>query len=162
MEARGSADEFRRAVRLTVLVIGAFAGAVAIGLLAIGPFVMKAVLGDHGFTYGRWGLAVVGIGMGLHLASGTLNQALLARGRAGAAAVAWLISAGAFVAFVALHTIAGEVLRVEVGYCGAAGLLAVMLLALYRMGMGAGAGLAAAGGASATGAAQPTARQAVT
>jgi hypothetical protein len=72
--------------------------------------------------------------MGLHLASGALNQALLARGRAGQAATAWLVSAAAFVAFVATHSIAHEVTRVEVGYCGAAALLAAMLWAIYRRG----------------------------
>ncbi|HSO98412.1 MAG TPA: hypothetical protein VLP43_05630, partial [Solirubrobacteraceae bacterium] len=67
LEARESPDEFHRAIRLTVRVIAAFAGAVAIGLLAIGPFVMTALLGNKGFHYGRLGLAVVAIGMGLHL-----------------------------------------------------------------------------------------------
>ena len=43
---------------------------------------MTAFSGNKGFTYGRFGLALVGLGMGLHLISGTLNQAALARGRA--------------------------------------------------------------------------------
>ena len=42
---------------------------------------MTALLGQ-GVSYGRLGLALVGLGMGLHLVSGTLNQAALARGRA--------------------------------------------------------------------------------
>src|SRR6202011_2627178 len=41
LEATESAGEFNRAIRLTVLVIVAFAALVALGLLAIGPFVMK-------------------------------------------------------------------------------------------------------------------------
>src|SRR5579859_7477686 len=56
LEARESPDEFRRAIRITVLVIACFAGAVALGLLAIGPLVMRTVLGSHGFPYGRVGL----------------------------------------------------------------------------------------------------------
>ena len=44
LEARESDEEFRRAIRITILAIAAFAGAVAIGLLLIGPFVMKALL----------------------------------------------------------------------------------------------------------------------
>jgi O-antigen/teichoic acid export membrane protein len=132
MEATGSNQEFRRAIRLTVLVIAGFAAAVAIGLLAIGPFVMKTLLPDSYGTYGRWGLALVGIGMGFHLTAGTLNQALLARNRAPFAAGAWLVAAAAFVAFVASHTIANQVTGVEVGYCGAAALLALMLALLYR------------------------------
>ena len=59
-----------QAIRMTVLAIAAFAGAVALGLLAIGPSVMTALLGNKGFTYGRVGLALVGVGMGLHLIAG--------------------------------------------------------------------------------------------
>jgi O-antigen/teichoic acid export membrane protein len=134
LEARESAEEFHRAIRLTVLVIAAFAGAVAIGLLLIGPFVMKALLGDKGFHYGRIGLAVVAIGMGLHLVAGTLNQALLARGRASLASLAWLFSAALFVVIVATHTISNEVTRVEVGYFVATLLLSGLLFVVYRRG----------------------------
>jgi O-antigen/teichoic acid export membrane protein len=134
LEARSSADEFHRAIRVTVLAISAFAGAVAIGLLAIGPFVMTALLGDKGFHYGRLGLAVVALGMGLHLVSGTLNQAALARGRARFAAIAWLLAAALFVVFVATPTISSEVTRVEVGYFTAALVLCGLLLAVYRRG----------------------------
>jgi O-antigen/teichoic acid export membrane protein len=133
MAAGDQHDEFGRTIRMTVLVIAAFAGAVALGLLAIGPPVMKAAVGSRGgFTYDRFGLALVGIGMGLHLVSGTFNQALLARGRAPLSAAAWLLAAGAFVAFVATPTIANQVTRVEVGYCGATAVLAAMLWTLYR------------------------------
>ncbi|HWD65636.1 MAG TPA: hypothetical protein VG405_10710 [Solirubrobacteraceae bacterium] len=144
MEARGSDQEFRRAIRITVLVIGGFAVAVAIGLLAIGPFVMKTLLPDDYGTYGRWGLALVGLGMGFHLVAGTLNQALLARNRAPLAAAAWLVAAAAFVGFVASHAITQEVTRVEVGYTGAAALLAMMLVVLYRAAPGQAAALSAA------------------
>jgi O-antigen/teichoic acid export membrane protein len=134
LEARESADEFHRAIRITVLVIAAFAGAVALGLLLIGPAVMSALLGNKGFHYGRLGLAAVGLGMGFHLVAGTLNQAALARDRARHAAVAWLISAALFVLFVASQTIANEVTRVEVGYMGAAFILCGLLWAVYRRG----------------------------
>jgi O-antigen/teichoic acid export membrane protein len=136
LEARESADEFHRAIRITIRVIAAFGAAVAIGLLIIGPPVMTALLGDKGFTYGRIGLALVGVGMGLHLISGTLNQAALARGRAAAAAAAWLLSAALFVIYVATgsgseHAI---VTRVEVGYLGATAVLAGLLWLVYRLG----------------------------
>jgi O-antigen/teichoic acid export membrane protein len=134
MEARDSQDEFSKAIRITILVIAAFAGAVALGLLAIGPFVMNALLGDKGFHYARLGLAIVGLGMGLHLAAGTLNQAALARGRAALASAAWLFSALLFVLFVAAHTIHSEVTRVEVGYFGAALVLCLLLWGVYRLG----------------------------
>ena len=121
LEARESQDEFHHAIRITILAIAAFSGAVALGLLIIGPAVMTALLGDKGFHYGRFGLALVGLGMGLHLVSGTLNQAALARnaredrrdrlaGRGGRCSSL----------FVALPTISAEVTRVEVGYFGAA------------------------------------------
>jgi O-antigen/teichoic acid export membrane protein len=134
LEARESAAEFHRAIRITILVIAGFGLAVALGLLAIGPPVMTAFLGNKGFTYGRYGLALVGLGMGLHLVSGTLNQAALARGQAPWASAAWLFSAALFVLFVALPTITSEVTRVEVGYCGATAILCVLLSAIYRRG----------------------------
>ncbi len=134
LEVRENPAEFHRAIRLTVLVIGAFAGAVALGLLVVGPPVMTALLGDKGFHYGRGGLALVGLGMGLHLTAGTLNQAALARGRAAVSAAAWLFSALLFVVFVASHTIANEVTRVEAGYFGGALVLCVLLWLVYRLG----------------------------
>jgi O-antigen/teichoic acid export membrane protein len=137
LEARANAEEFHHAIRVTILAIAAFAGAVTLGLLLIGPAVMTALLGNKGFTYGRWGLALVGIGMGFHLASGTLNQAALARGRSGRAAAAWLTAAVLFVAFVAAPTIPNQVTRVEVGYCGATMILAGLLWWLYRAGRSA-------------------------
>jgi CHASE2 domain-containing sensor protein len=72
--------------------------------------------------------------MGLHLVSGTLNQAALARNRARLAAIAWLVAAGLFVAFVALPTISAEVTRVEVGYFGGALVLCGLLSLVYRLG----------------------------
>jgi O-antigen/teichoic acid export membrane protein len=140
LEARESADEFHRAIRTTVLAIAGFGGAVAVGLLAIGPPVMTVFLGDKGFHYGRVGLAIVGLGMGLHLVSGTLNQAALARGRAQAACAAWLVAAALFVAFVALPTIPSQVTRVEVGYFTATAVLTALLYAVYRRGPARGSG----------------------
>jgi O-antigen/teichoic acid export membrane protein len=136
LEARESADEFHRAIRITILLIVAFGLAVALGLLAVGPPVMTALLGHKGFDYQRVGLALVGLGMGLHLISGTLNQAALARGRAAAAASAWLVSAALFVVFVATGggSQSAEVTRVEVGYLGATAVLCTLLWVLYRRG----------------------------
>lgn len=132
LEARESADAFARAIRVTVLAIAAFAGACALGLLAIGPWVMETLLGDKGFTYERGGLALVALGMGFHLVAGTLNQAALARGRAAQSAAAWLLSAVLFVAWVASPIVSDEVMRVETGYFGAAFILSGLLFALYR------------------------------
>jgi O-antigen/teichoic acid export membrane protein len=131
LEARAGRAEFDRAVRVTVLAIAGFAGAVALGLLVLGPWAMD-LLFDDAFTYGRWGLALVAVGMGAHLAAGTLNQAALARDRAGAAAACWLVGAAAFVAFMAAPLVDDELLRAQVGYCGAAALLCALLALLYR------------------------------
>jgi O-antigen/teichoic acid export membrane protein len=134
LHARESPQEFHRAIRVTVLAIAAFAGAVALGLLLVGPAVMTALLGNKGYHYARLGLAAVGLGMGFHLVAGTLNQAALARGRAAIAAVAWLIAAGLFVLLVATHAISNEVTRVEVGYFLAAAVLCGLLCAVYARG----------------------------
>jgi O-antigen/teichoic acid export membrane protein len=132
LEAREHGDAFAKAIRITVLAITGFAGICALGLLAIGPWAMTTVLGNKGFTYERGGLALVALGMGFHLIAGTLNQAALARGRAAQAAVAWLISAALFVGWVSVSIVGREVLRVEIGYCGGALLLSILLYALYR------------------------------
>ncbi|HEX5309146.1 MAG TPA: hypothetical protein VFW38_08720 [Solirubrobacteraceae bacterium] len=137
LEATSGHEAFARAIRLTTLAIAAFAAAVALGLLAIGPPVMKALFGQS-FSYGRFGLALVGLGMGMHLVSGALNQAALARDRARAAASCWIVAAILFVAWMFVPLIGEELLRTEIGYLGAATLLALMLGALYRRGGGAG------------------------
>ncbi|WP_249009415.1 lipopolysaccharide biosynthesis protein [Conexibacter sp. DBS9H8] len=148
MEVVGSASEFARAVKTTVRAIAVFAGLVSLGLLSIGPFVMSHLLESHArhaahVPWNRYGLALVGIGMGMHLCAGTFNQALLARGRAGRAAWSWLSAAVVFVLFVALPTVGSgpdaKVWRVEVGYLLATTLLAGLLALAYR-GSGAPAG----------------------
>ena len=90
------------------------------------------LLFEDDVTYGRFGLAAVALGMGAHLAAGTLNQAALARDHAGAAAAAWLVSAAAFVAWMLLGVVEDELTRAEVGYLGAATLLCALLAVVYR------------------------------
>ena len=55
---------------------------------------MRHLFGQH-YAYDRFGLALIGVGMGLHLASGALNQAALARDRARAAAALLAARGGA-------------------------------------------------------------------
>src|SRR3954453_23851410 len=131
LEATEGHAAFSRAIRVTVLAIAAFAGAVALGLLAIGPFVMSHLFGQD-FDYGRVGLALVGIGMGLHLVAGTLNQAALARGQAGQAGGARVACAALFVAWTVLPLVDDQLVRVEIGYALATGALVALLAALYR------------------------------
>jgi O-antigen/teichoic acid export membrane protein len=131
LEATNGRAAFARAVRVTLLAIAGFAGAVALGLLVVGPWAMDLLFGA-GHDYGRVGLAVIAVGMGFHLAAGTLNQAALARGRAGAAAAAWLVAAMAFVAWMLAPVVGDELLRAEVGYAGAAALLCALLTPHFR------------------------------
>jgi O-antigen/teichoic acid export membrane protein len=131
LEATEGHDAFARAIRITVLAIAAFAAAVAVGLLAIGPFVMTHVFGQH-YPYGRVGLALIGLGMGLHLTSGALNQAALARGRAQAASACWALAAVLFIAWMFLPIVSDQLLRTEIGYAGACAVLVGMLTGLYR------------------------------
>ena len=131
LEATEGREGFHRAIRTTVLAITAFAGAVALGLLAIGPFAMDVLFGLD-YDYGRAGLTVLALGMGAHLIAGALNQAALARGQARAAASVWLVAAAAFVAWMVLPVVDDRLLRAELGYSGAAALLAGLLYAVYR------------------------------
>jgi O-antigen/teichoic acid export membrane protein len=133
LEARAGRDEARRAVRITLLAIAGFAGAVALGLLALGPWVMSILFDDAG-EYGRFGLALVALGLGFHLAAGTLNQAALARDHAAAAAAAWLIAAVAFVIWLVAPVVDNELVRAEIGYLGAATLLCGLLALVDRRG----------------------------
>ncbi len=133
LEATEGHEAFAHAIRVTVRAIAAFAAAVALGLLAIGPFVMEHLFGQH-FAYNRFGLALIGLGMGMHLTSGALNQAVLARDRARTAAVCWAIAAVVFVAWMFSPIVSEELLRTEIGYLGATGLLALMLGAVYKRG----------------------------
>jgi len=133
LEATSGRAEFARAIRVTVFAIAGFAGAVAVGLLLIGPFAMNLLFeDDRGFDYGRFGLALIAVGMGAHLIAGTLNQAALARDRAGLASAAWLASAALFVAWMFASIVEDPVLRTELGYAGAATLLCGLLVAVYR------------------------------
>jgi O-antigen/teichoic acid export membrane protein len=123
--------EFSRAIRVTVLAIAAFAGAVAVGLLALGPWAMD-LLFDDPFRYPRWGLALVAVGMGAHLAAGTFNQAALARDRAGAAAACWIVAAAGFVVWMLANVVEDELLRAEIGYASASGVLCALLAGVHH------------------------------
>ncbi len=131
LEVTEGHEAFARAIRVTVLAIAAFAVAVALGLLAIGPLVMSHLFGQH-HDYNRFGLALIGLGMGMHLTSGALNQAILARDQARTAAVCWLAAAAVFVVWMLLPVVGEELLRTEIGYFGAASLLALMLSVIYK------------------------------
>jgi O-antigen/teichoic acid export membrane protein len=134
LEATAGHEAFAKAIRTTVLAIAAFAGVVAVGLLLVGPFALRHVFFGQDFHYKGTGLALIGVGMGLHLCSGALNQAALARDRARAAAGCWLLAAAAFVGWMLVPAVSEQLLRAEIGYAGATALLALALAALYRQG----------------------------
>ena len=131
LAATGEDAELRGAIRVTVLAIAAFAGAVVVGLGLIGPWAMDVLFGGE-FDYGRAGLMVVGLGMGFHLAANTLNQAALARGRGHAAAAAWLAAAALFHVWLVQSPLDDELLAVELGYAATTGLLATALWRIER------------------------------
>jgi len=134
LEATAGHEAFARAIRTTVLAIFGFAAAVAIALLIVGPFALQHVFFGQDFHYKGTGLALIGVGMGLHLCAGALNQAALARDRARAAAGCWLLAAALFVGWMLSGAISEQLLRVEVGYAGATAVLALALALLYRQG----------------------------
>jgi O-antigen/teichoic acid export membrane protein len=131
LRAGGETDPFRRSVNLTLIAIAGFAACVALVMLALGPWVMELLFGGD-FDYERGGLVLVAFGMGLYLAAATLNQALLAHGRAAQASISWLAAAAAFVAFLLLADFDDRVLQVELAFTGAAAALSAALLLLYR------------------------------
>ncbi|MDQ5834421.1 MAG: hypothetical protein M3550_15415 [Actinomycetota bacterium] len=131
LRAAGETDPFRRSVNLTLVAIAGFAACVALVMFAIGPLVMDLVFGDK-FDYERVGLVLVSIGMGLYLGAATLNQALLAHGRAAQAACTWALCAAGFALFLLLGDFDDRVLQVEIAFVGAAAGLGMLLWLLYR------------------------------
>jgi O-antigen/teichoic acid export membrane protein len=122
--------DFGRSVRMTVLACLAFGGATVLGVLLVGPQAMRVLFGDE-FDYDRLGLALVAAGMGMYLAATTLNQAVLAQGRARFASISWATSAAFFTGFLLFADIE-IVRRVEVSFIVTAGLLLTLLYATYR------------------------------
>ena len=102
-----------------------------IGLAAIGPWAMDLLFGGD-FEYERFGLVLVGLGMGFHLTAGTLNQAALARDRAGLAAATWLGGAALFLLWLYPTPLDDQLLAVEAGYCATTALLSGVLWQIER------------------------------
>ena len=122
--------DFGQSVRITVLACLGFGVATVVGVLIAGPPAMELLFGSE-FEYDRLGLALVAGGMGLYLAATTLNQAVLAQGRARLAASCWAVSALFFVVFL-LAAGMEELREVEVAFVATAALLASLLYVTYR------------------------------
>jgi O-antigen/teichoic acid export membrane protein len=131
LNVSGEPDPFRRSVTVTIVAIAGFAALVALTMAAIGPWLMGVFFGGE-FDYGRGGLVLVSIAMGLYLAAATLNPAALARARTKPAAACWVGSAALFVALLLVPGFDDRVLQLEVAFLGAAALLCALLALLYR------------------------------
>ena len=127
----GSEAAFHSSIRLVLLVIAAFAGVVALAVLALGPQLMHLAFGEK-FDYDRLGLLIVTAGMGLYLSAVTINQACLAQGQVRRASARWIACAAFFVVWCVVPLIGDEFRRVEIGFTATAAALLAMLYVIYR------------------------------
>ena len=130
-EEPGSDREFHRSVRMVLLAICAFTAVVALCVLVAGPQLMQLAFSDK-FSYDRAGLLLVTFGMGLYLSSVTVNQACLAQGQVRRASARWIACAVLFIGWCLLPLISDEFRRVEIGFTATAGVLFLLLFAIYR------------------------------
>jgi O-antigen/teichoic acid export membrane protein len=126
-----SEREFHRTVRMVLLGILAFAAITATAVLIAGPQLMQLFFSKK-FTYDRAGLLLVTGGMGLYLASVTVNQACVAQGQVRRAAVRWISCAAIFIGWNFVPLVSDEFRRVEIGFLLSAGLLFSLLYYVYR------------------------------
>ncbi|MGD9737408.1 MAG: lipopolysaccharide biosynthesis protein [Solirubrobacterales bacterium] len=130
-KSEDSEREFHKTVRMVLLGIVAFTAFVALVVVVAGPKCMQIAFGDN-FTYDRAGLLLVSAGMGLYLASVTVNQATIAQGQVRRAAVRWIACSAGFIVWCLLPIVADAHRRVEVGFLLAAGVLFALLHHVYR------------------------------
>ncbi len=76
---------------------------------------------ESDWDYAAGTLALVGVGMGLHLAAGTLNQSALAHGRAPLAAAVWALAAAVYLVWLVARPVEEPVARAASGYALSAG-----------------------------------------
>jgi O-antigen/teichoic acid export membrane protein len=130
-EEPGSEDEFHRSVRMVLLGLTAFTALAVLFMLAVGPTAMQIAFSKK-FTYDREGLLLVTLGMGLYLASVTVNQACVAQGQVRRAALRWIGCAALFIGWNFAPLVSNEFRRVEIGFLLAAGVLFSLLYYVYR------------------------------
>jgi O-antigen/teichoic acid export membrane protein len=139
-----SEREFHHTVRMVLLGIAAFTALVVVVVLVAGPQCMQIAFSNK-FTYDRAGLLLVAVGMGLYLASVTINQACIAQGQVRRAAARWLTCATLFIAWNFVPLVGDEFRRVEIGFLLAAGVLFSLLYYVYRRPHGRAADVPAPG-----------------
>jgi O-antigen/teichoic acid export membrane protein len=127
----GSEDEFHRSVRMVLLGLTAFTALALLFMAAVGPTAMQIAFSKK-FTYDREGLLLVTLGMGLYLASVTVNQACVAQGQVRRAALRWISCAALFIGWNFVPLVSNEFRRVEIGFLLAAGVLFSLLYYVYR------------------------------
>ena len=130
-DEEGSEEAFRSSVRFVLMAVAAFAGVVALAVLALGPQLMHLAFGKK-FDYDRVGLLIVTAGMGLYLSAVTVNQACLAQGQVRRASMRWIGCAAFFIGWCLLPVISNEFRRVEIGFTITAASLLTMLYLIYR------------------------------
>jgi len=130
-EEPGSEEEFHRSVRMVLLGLVAFTALALLFMIAVGPTAMQIAFSKK-FTYDREGLLLVTLGMGLYLASVTINQACIAQGQVRRAAARWITCAALFIGWNFVPLVSNEFRRVEIGFLLAAGVLFSLLYYLYR------------------------------
>lgn len=129
--APDSEREFHRSVRGVLMGVAAFTAVAALAFLIAGPQMMQLAFSKK-FEYDRPGLLFVTLGMGLYLASVTVNQACLAQGQVRRAAARWIACAAFFIAWNFLPIVGNEFRRVEIGFALTAGVLFALLYLVYR------------------------------
>ena len=134
LRSAGGADaarQFSSSVEGTLRAVAAFAAVVGLVVAVAGPELMQLAFGDR-FDYDRTALLIVTAALGLYLAATTVNQAVLAQGRARRAAGAWAIAAVLFLGWSILPLIDDPARRIEIGFGLAALVLFGLLLRIYR------------------------------
>jgi O-antigen/teichoic acid export membrane protein len=133
LRSRGGGEAeaaFSLSVGTTLRAVAAFTALVAVLVAVAGPALMQLAFGDR-FEYDRAGLLIVTVGMGLYLASTTLNQAALAQGQARRAAICWGACAAGFLAWGLIEIVNDPARRIEVGFAVAAAALCALLWRAY-------------------------------
>jgi len=125
-----SKREFHRTVRMVLLGLAAFTAVAFVFMALVGPTAMQIAFSKK-FTYDRAGLLLVTVGMGLYLASVTVNQACIAQGQVRRAAARWIGCAALFIGWNFVPIVSNEFRRVEIGFVLAAGLLFSLLYYVY-------------------------------
>jgi O-antigen/teichoic acid export membrane protein len=137
--------DFRRGMRMVLLVVGSITGAATLTMLTIGPLVVRILFGE-GFEMGRRDLALLAAATGGYMVALVLAQALIALSRYVQVCVGWLLGLAALVVVTAV--VPDLLLRAELGFLAGAVVSAYAMARMLRSRLRAGApapGQAAAG-----------------